>query len=67
MDNSLLDNSSPRMAMIEDIRRRQSIDLSRVISSKDKDRDMGSSKEADMESLPALDVECELLRPSRTE
>ena len=58
MVSSLLDNSSLKMGMTGGIRRRQSIGLNRAISSKDKDRDTGSSKEADMESLLVLDEEC---------
>lgn len=60
---SLLDSSSLKMGMTGGIRRRQSIGLNRVISSrdnKDKDRDTGSSKEAPMESLLVPDEECKL-------
>jgi len=60
MVSSLLDNSNPKMGMTGDTRRRQSIGLNRVISSKDKDRDMGSSKEVVMEFPLVLDEECKL-------
>jgi hypothetical protein len=56
----LLDSSNLKMDMIEDTRKRQSIGLNRGINSRDRDRDMGISKEVDMESRPELVEECKL-------
>jgi hypothetical protein len=60
----LLDNSNLRMGMIEATRKRQSIGLNRGINSRDRDRDMGISKEVDMESQPERVEECKLTESS---
>jgi hypothetical protein len=56
----LLDNSSPKMGMIEDTRRRLNIGPNRDISSRDK-VSMGNNKvDRGMEYQRELDVECKL-------
>lgn len=56
----LLDNSSLKMGIIGDTKRRRNIDLSKVTSSRAR-ASMGNSKvDTGMGYQPALDVECKL-------
>jgi len=59
----LLDNSSLKMGMIGDTKRRRNIDLSKVTSSRAR-ASMGNSKvDTGTECLRGLDVECKLYPP----